>query len=67
MAQASFLLLKDIAPGGIIAFSGIQALNPKDKNIDLDLKRRTPMMLVHGYYDPILPLKLAQITYEYYD
>jgi predicted esterase len=66
MTQAVFLLIKDVAPGGIIGFSGIEAFDPALVDVDIALKKKTSMMLHHGYYDPILPLTLAELTYEYY-
>ena len=66
MSQAIFLMIKQQAPGGIICFSGIEALNPSLVKPDIELKKKTRMMLHHGYYDPVLPLDLAELTYEYY-
>jgi predicted esterase len=40
MAQATFLMIKDQNPGGIIGFSGIEALDPSlIAPIDFNLKK----------------------------
>ena len=67
MSHASFLLLEDAAPGGIISFSGLQALDPTGKNVDAALKRKTPMMCYHGVIDTTVPIVVAQTTYGYYN
>ena len=66
MSHAVFLLLDDVAPGGIISFSGLQGLDPTGKNVDPSLKKKTPMMCYHGVVDTTVPIVVAQTTYGYY-
>ena len=56
LSLATFLLLKEHQLGGVIGLSGMLALKIKDweKEIDLPLKRKTPIFLYHGESDGMI-------------
>ena len=55
LSLATFLTLKNHQLGGVVGLSGMLALKVKDWNeIDLDLKRKTPIFLYHGESDPMI-------------
>ena len=65
LSLATFLMLKDHQLGGVVGLSGMLAMKIKDweKEIDLELKRKTPIFIYHGESDPMIQWKHAQKTY----
>ena len=65
IALATFLLFKDGQLGGVVGLSGTHGVPIDwDKQVDLELKRKTKIFLYHGEADPMLPLEIVKISYE---
>ena len=66
LSLATFLKLKDMQLGGVVGLSGMMALQIKDwdKELDLPLKRKTPMFLYHGESDPMIGCHDAAMSYD---
>ena len=60
---ATFLTYKGGQLGGIFALIGVHSFEADWEDIDLDQKRKTPIMLYNGDKDPFFPIQLAQDSY----
>jgi predicted esterase len=65
MAMATFLKIQDMAPGGVICFIGMNLLDYSEIDIDWELKKETPILLVNGLTDAIFPIEYAQLSYKF--
>ena len=69
VSLATFLTYPSKQLGGVLGLSGMLALNIKDweKEIDLELKRKSKLWLYHGSADPMIPCPAATMSYGLLD
>lgn len=52
-------LRRDVAPAGIVAYSGLLA---SPENLEADIKSRPPVFLAHGTHDEVVPYQVMAIA-----
>ena len=69
LSLATFLLYPEKQLGGALGLSGILALKLKDwnKEVDLELKKKSQIFLYHGRQDPMIPCDSALLSYGLLD
>ena len=53
--------------GAVIGLSGMLALDLQKEQIDMELKKKTPMFLYHGDRDQMIDIQAAQMSYSLLD
>ena len=69
LSLATFLLYPERQLGGALGLSGALALKLDDwnKDIDLELKKKSEVFLYHGRSDPMIPCDAAVLSYGLLD
>ena len=64
IALATFLKFKGGRLGGVVGLNGAHHANINYSNLDMVLKRKTPIFLNSGKLDKLFPANISELSYK---
>jgi predicted esterase len=62
--MATYLRFKGGALGGVVGASGCHCSITDWSDVDVKIKKETPLFLYHGEDDPMIPIEFAKLSYD---